>query len=376
MNIMRIFLATVLICFWGVQSASANFVTVTDIAGRKINVKSIVNRVLLGEGRQLYVLAALDFEDPTRRIVGWRNDLIQADPTTYQAYLERYPDFSKIPVFGGQEQSLFDIEAAIVLEPDVIFLNLDAKQSVEEARYIEKLSRLGIAVIYLDFRHDPDRNTAASIRLLGKVLGKQGRAEKLIAFRQQQIDRVTQILEKQSPNRPAVFIDRAGGFYDDCCHTFGNGNIGELVEKAGGRNIAKSLLPGTFGQINAEQVIAANPEHVIVTSANWEAYVPSGDWVPVGPGADADEVQRKLGKFLKRPAYTGISAQESNGFHALWHQFYNSPYSFIALQQMAKWFHPDLFKELDTEQTFRQLHEQFLPVDYQPGYFATYSGEE
>ncbi len=364
------------VCFGAMQLASADFRTVTDIAGRKVEFKSTVNRVLLGEGRQLYVLAALDFKDPTRRIVGWRDDLIQADPTTYQAYLKRFPDFSKIPTFSGQEHSLFDIEAAIVLEPDVIFLNLDAKQSVKEARYIEKLRRLGIAVIYLDFRHDPDHNTAASIRLMGEVLEKQDRAEKLIVFRQQQIDRVVEVLKEQSSNPPSVFIDRAGGFYDDCCHTFGNGNIGALVEKAGGHNIASSLLPSTFGQINAEQVIAANPEHVIVTSANWEAYVPSGDWVPVGPGADAREVQRKLGKFLKRPAYTGIAAQGGGGFHALWHQFYNSPYSFIALQQMAKWFHPNLFKALDPEQTFRALHDQFLPVDYEPGYFATYSEKD
>ena len=40
----------------------------------------------------------------------------------------------------------------------------------------------------------------------------------------------------------------------------------------------------------------------------------------------------------------------------------------MAIQQLAKWFHPDLFAELDPEASFRELHERFLPVPYAPGY--------
>ncbi|WP_348541217.1 hypothetical protein [Thalassospira sp. A3_1] len=44
---------------------------------------------------------------------------------------------------------------------------------------------------------------------------------------------------------------------------------------------------------------------------------------------------------------------------------------FFAIQHMPNWFHPDLFPDLDPDETFRQLHERFLPIDYQPGYFAS-----
>jgi len=30
-----------------------------------------------------------------------------------------------------------------------------------------------------------------------------------------------------------------------------------------------------------------------------------------------------------------------------------------------------LFADIDADETFRMLHERFLPIDYQPGYFAT-----
>ncbi|RWP53766.1 MAG: ABC transporter substrate-binding protein, partial [Mesorhizobium sp.] len=61
---------------------------VTDIAGREVKLSAPVKRMLLGEGRQLYLIASLEPEDPLARIVAWRNDLIEADPATYAQYLK------------------------------------------------------------------------------------------------------------------------------------------------------------------------------------------------------------------------------------------------------------------------------------------------
>ena len=369
-------IATIGLGVLSVQAAFAEMITVTDIAGREVRVNAPIQRAVLGEGRQLYMIAALDRENPAKRIVGWRKDLIDADPATYQAYLAKFPAFGGIPAFAGLEQSLIDIETTIAQKPDVVFLNLETQQAVDEANYVEKLGALGIPVIYVDFRHDPEHNTEPSIRLFGKLFDQEARAEEFVTFRANEIARVTDKLAQIDLVRPKVFIDRAAGFYEDCCHSFGDGNFGAMVEMAGGDNIAKDFIPGTFGQINAEQVLISSPDHVIVTSAAWDAYVPGGKWVPVGPGADADLVEKKLEYYPTRPAYLGIAAQKTHAFHAVWHQFYNSPYQFVAIQQMAKWFHPDLFADLDPDETFRQLHDRFLPIDYQPGYFATLAGAQ
>ncbi|CAM3447082.1 ABC transporter substrate-binding protein [Thalassospira profundimaris] len=367
---MLVFMVLVLI---GPMPAQAETITVTDIAGREVAVNVPIKRAILGEGRQLYIIAALDRENPAARIVGWRKDLIEADPATYQAYLAKFPEFADIPAFEGLEQSLIDIETTIAQKPDIVFLNLETKRAVEEAAYIEKLGALDIPVVYVDFRNSPEVNTEPSIRLFGKLFGKQERAEEFIAFRAEEIAKITDRLASVKPERPQVFIDRAAGFYEDCCHSFGDGNFGAMVEMAGGDNIAKDLIPGTFGQINAEQVIVSDPDHIIVTSAMWDVYVPGGKWVPVGPGADPDEIVEKLKFYPTRPAYLGIKAQKTKAFHAVWHQFYNSPYQFVAIQQMAKWFHPELFADIDPDETFKQLHDRFLPIDYQPGYFGTLS---
>lgn len=344
---------------------------VTDLLGREVKVHLPVRRMILGEGRQLYLVAALDTQNPIERIVGWRKDLIQSDPDTYGAYLRKFPAIARIPTFGGFEDGTFDIEQAIAQHPDVIILNIEAQHATEDARYIEKLDALGIPVVYVDFRNQPMQNTEPTMRLFGRLLGKEARAEAFIDFRNRQIRRVTDVIAAQQPVRPAVFIERIGGYTDDCCLSFGNENFGLFVDMAGGNNIARGIIPSTFGQLNPEQVIVANPAQVVVTSANWEAFAPGGHWVGVGPGADMTQARHKLAWYTQRPAYAGIKAQDNQAFHAIWHQFYNSPYQFVAIQQLAKWFHPTLFADLDPEASFRELHERFLPVPYEPGYFVS-----
>lgn len=354
-----------------VWPAFAEKVTVKDVTGRDVEVNVPVKHVILGEGRQIYFLAALDKNNPFEHVVGWRDDLPKADPETYEAYLAKYPDIAKLPKFGGMKDGTFDIEQAVALKPDVILMNIDAKTATEEAGYIEKLGKVGIPLVYVDFREKPMENTEPSMRLMGKLMGKEAVAEDFIKFRSDSIKRVTDVLEKENPKKPVVFVERAGGYSDDCCMSFGNENFGKMVEIAGGINMAKGIIPGTFGTINPEQIIASNPDQIIITGGKWDAYVPGGNWVGVGYGADLKEARRKLEALTKRPGFTGVKAVENGNVHAIWHQFYNNPYQFVAIQEIAKWLHPDLFKDLDPEATFKELHERFLPLEYKPGYFVS-----
>jgi iron complex transport system substrate-binding protein len=376
MILKSIFAAAVALAAFMPLTHGARAETVTDIAGRKVEVKTPVEKVILGEGRQIYLIAALDTDNPFKRIVGWRQDFSQADPDNYAVYLEKFPKMAEIPTFGGFKDGTFDVEQAIALQPDVMIMNIESKQATEDAQYIEKLAAVGIPVVYVDFREHPFTNTEPSMRLIGKLFGQEERAEEFIAYRAAQIARVTEVIAKNDPKRPTVFIERAGGYSDDCCMSFGNDNFGKFVEMAGGRNIGAELIPGTFGALNPEQIIASNPDQVIVTGGNWEAYVPGGKWVGVGPGADKAEALKKLKGLTERPALTGVKAVENAQIHAIWHQFYNSPYQFVAIQQMAKWLHPDLFANLDAEATFKELHEKFLPVDYRPGHWVSLSNEQ
>ncbi|MDP3258073.1 ABC transporter substrate-binding protein [Bosea sp. (in: a-proteobacteria)] len=375
MSLLRALLAAATVAvslLTGGTPAFAEKVTVTDVLGRKVEVEAPVRRVILGEGRQMYVVAALDKDNPFGRVVAWRDDLPKADPDSYKQYLARYPQIAKLPSFGGMKEGAFDIEQAIALKPDVLLLNIEAKVASDEASLVEKLAAVGIPVVYVDFREKPFQNTEPSLRLMGKLFGREQVAEDFIAFRAAEIARITDRLAKaQGLKRPLVMMERAGGYSDDCCMSFGNENFGKMVDIAGGKNFASDLIPGTFGTVNPEAVVAANPDVVIVTGGNWGAYVPGGAWVGLGPGSDLTEARRKLANLAKRPAFSQTRAVKDGRVHAIWHQFYNSPYQFVAIQEIATWLHPELFKDLDAEATLKTLHERFLPLPYEPGYWVT-----
>ncbi|NGO63572.1 ABC transporter substrate-binding protein [Rhizobium daejeonense] len=364
--------ATISLALFSGIAEAGETIRIKDITGREVEVNVPVERVILGEGRQIYFTGALDTDAPFKRVVGWRDDFQKADLDGYNIYLQKFPEMAKIPTFGGMKDGTFDIEQAVALKPDVIIMNTEAKSATEESGYIEKLAKVGIPLVYIDFREKPMQNTDESMRIIGKLFGKEARAEEFVKFHDDQLARVTDTLAKAGDiKKPVVFMERAGGYSDDCCMSFGDENFGKMVELAGGINLAKDIIPGTFGTVNPEQIIASNPDQVIVTGANWELYVPGGAWVGVGPGADKAKAEEKLAALMKRPAFTGIEAVSEGNIHAIWHQFYNSPYQFVAVQQIAKWLHPDLFADLDPEATFKELHERFLPVAYHTGYFAS-----
>ncbi|WP_447045406.1 ABC transporter substrate-binding protein [Vreelandella sp. H-I2] len=360
-----------LITFGYCTTVMAGDITVTDIAGRQVTLDAPAERVILGEGRQIYLLGLLEPEAPFAHVVGWREDFSQADPDNYARYLERFPEIESISTFGGFKDGTFDVEQAASLNPDVVLMNIEAKAATEDAAYDDKLAQLGIPIIYVDFREDPLEHTIPSMRIIGQIMDDEAAAEEFIEFAETQLARVTDVIAEANPERPSVFIDRAGGYSDECCMSFGPANFGEYVTLAGGSNIAEGIIPNSFGNLNPEQIIAANPDHVVVTGGNWDAYVPGGNWVGVGPGSDMQNARAKLEALTERTAMTGIEAVESGNFHAIWHQFYNSPYYFVAVQQLAKWLHPELFVDLDPDATMEELHERFLPIDYEPGYWVT-----
>ncbi|QXC48355.1 ABC transporter substrate-binding protein [Agrobacterium salinitolerans] len=347
---------------------------ITDVAGRKVELDLPAKRIIVGEARQVHVIAALKGDKTFDTIVGWRDDLLKKDPDSYAAYVERFPQIEKLPRFGYVPQGDFSLETAITLSPDVITLNLEAEKSAKESGFEDKAAAAGIKVIYLDFRIDPEKNSEASVEILGKLFGAEERAKEFIAYRRAEIARVTDRLASvKDLKRPNVFIERAPGISgeNNCCRTFGPVNFGAMVDLAGGHNIADGIIKTTFGDLNPEQLVIADPDQVIVTGSNWAAESDINQFVPVGRGADMVLSRERLANLMKRTPFPELKAVKEGNVHAVWHQFYGAPYEFFPIQQFAKWFHPDLFADLDPERNFEEFHRKFLPITYKPGYFAS-----
>ncbi|MGC6386386.1 ABC transporter substrate-binding protein [Ewingella sp. S1.OA.A_B6] len=351
----------------GLVSAAAQAVTVTDIAGRIVTVPDNVERIVLGEGRLFFALSLLEGQKPFDRIVGWQGDLRKLDPQTYAVYKAKFPQIDAIPLIGNTSADSISPEKVLTLKPQVAIFGLSGHGPGKESALVEQLQKAGVPVVFVDFRTSPLKNTLPSMALLGKVLNREKPARDYIAFYQENIKRVTDVIgDIPEQDKPKVFIEMRASTADECCRSAGKGNMGDFIDLAGGINIAKPLLPGPLGQVNLEKVIASQPDVYIVSGA--ASPQKAGDANPttslmLGALVTPQQAQTSLTPLLQRKGISSLKALEEGRSYGIWHNYYNSPYNVMAVQAFAKWFYPQKFTDLDPEQTQKQMYKQFLAVE-------------
>ncbi|MEM9974204.1 MAG: ABC transporter substrate-binding protein [Pseudomonadota bacterium] len=355
--------------------AIAETITVTDLAGRTVEVEKDPQAIVLGEGRMIYTLALLE-EDPFSRVVGWKDDMINFDPDAWRKYVEAFPAAADLPNLGSPYSDEWNLESVISLGTEVVFMNLGELLQAQESGIIEKLEDAGIASVFVDFRQEPTANTVPSIQLLGRILDRRDAADAFTDFYQAEMKKIYAEIEQiPDEERPVVFIERAAGYNPaNCCGTFGAANLGRLVDLAGGRNWGSQRFPGYGGNVSLEAILVDDPDVIIGTGANWAEFNPATTAVLFGYDADPEVVQERLAGLAARDGFSDLSSVKNGRFHSVYHQFYNSPYHFVAMQAFAKWMHPDRFEDLDPEATMQELHDRFLPIEYSGVFWGTLEG--
>lgn len=345
-----------------VLSTSVLAATVTDIAGRTVEVPDNVNRILLGEGRLFSAIALLEGDKPLDRIVGWQGDLRKLDPQTYAVYKDKFPQIDKIPLIGNTSADSVSAEKVLTLNPDIAIFGLSGHGPGKNSELVNQLEKAGVPVVFVDFRDNPLKNTLPSIRMLGKALNREQVAEKYADFYERNQKLVTDITSKlPEDKKPSVFIELRAGAFEDCCGTAGDGNMGNFIDLAGGKNIAKGVLPGALGTMNLEKIIDADPQIYIATGAKAPKSKDAG--VQLGAQSTVEDAKASLKTITERKGISSLSAVKDGQDYAIWHNYYNSPYNVLATQVFAKWFYPEQFAELDPQKTLNELHSQFLAVE-------------
>lgn len=344
--------------------AWAENIVVTDLAGRSVSVPHGSRKAVLGEGRMFYATVVLGKDKPFAQLAAVGDDLAKFDPDTWNRYLERFPDAKDVPQIGAAASADFSVEKALQLDIDVLIVTLGFYDKIRESGIIETLEKAGVPTVFVDFRERPTQNTVPSMLLLGRIFGKEAEAQAFVDFYMQQMRRVYNVTSRiPADKRPLVFAEQAGGLEPSkCCRSFGNFNFGEFVSEAGGLNWGSKMFSGTGGDVNPEKIIVDDPAFYLVTGANWSKSNPGNKAVWLGYETTEAKAKEQLKGLTQRPGFPELSAVKSNRVMAVYHQFYQSPYHFVAIQALAKWLHPDKFADLDPAATFRELHERFLPI--------------
>lgn len=335
---------------------------VVDLAGRHVTVPDRVERIVLGEGRMLIALGILRPENPLEGVVGMMGEYPLLDPAGFALWQEHFPAVDAIPAVGKASGDTFNAEAAIALKPDLaIFALAGHGPSPKAEALVERLEAAGVAVIFIDFFHDPLADTTRSVRLLGQVLGHEDRAETFAKAYDAALAAVDARVAK-TDDRPLVFLENRVGLGADCCASVGKAVIGNLIDRAGGHNLGTDLIPGNSGLVSLEYLLSHQPDVYVGTAignpinrANQPARIQAG------PGVAPDAARASLESSLKRTGIAQLDAVRDGRAHAIWHHFFHSPFNVVAVQAMAKWFHPKAFADLDPEATLADFMTRFQP---------------
>ncbi|TKK04500.1 ABC transporter substrate-binding protein [Pseudomonas fluorescens] len=355
--------------------AQAYPVTVVDLAGRSVTFTKPPQRIFLQDGNDLLTLALLDRENPFKRLVGWHNVLGSSDPSVWAQLQERWPAAAQVPDIAFDATGSVDKEALLRTRPDLIIAQLGARTGIEQTALDDLLQRLDITVLYVDLEQAPLRNAVRSVKLLGKVLDQQQRAQNYSNF---YAVRLAPLLDAaQNAPKPRVFIEvRAGqSGLDHCCMSQGRVAWGLMIEGVGGKNIAAEYLVGNSGDIALETLIRLKPDHYIMTGS--QRRNTGSSTIPFGYHSDSTQAHQALDLLVSRRGFAALAKDPQQCVHGLYHQFYKSVFNIVGLEYLARIIHPQQLADVQPMNTYNEIIQRFTEIPQAPvllGVRQTFAG--
>jgi len=257
-----------------------------------------------------------------------------------------YPVMSELPGVGGVWGAGPDIEAIISLNPDIL-LTYEFRPSPEVLD--DKLAGTDIKVVRLTFDID-----MSQFEIMGYVLDKRDEAEEFIDFFDSHIGSIEEQTDGLTEDeKPTVYIEWCQPYL-----AFNKlSGAGQMCEMAGGINIAADLTgvgsPHSL-TVDSEWVVDQNPDIIIK--------IPSR-----GTGYDVDDVagiKAARDDIMSRPGWSHIKAVETGNVYLLTIELHDGPQAVVAAQYYAKWFHPELFEEMNPQVFHQEYLDRFMGIDY------------
>src|SRR5690606_14050755 len=89
----------------------------------------------------------------------------------------------------------------------------------------------------------------------------------------------------------------------------------------------------------------------------------------LGTGVDEEAARESLDRLVNSSPISNLSAIANHRAYGVWHLFNDSPTHILLIEAMARWFHPDLFADVDPDATLRELNSRFLALPLQGTYW-------
>lgn len=338
------------------EETEAATIEVTDMKGRTVTLPANVQKVVVTFNMEEYFAVAGDAGIDL--LAGWSHKYWKGRrQDAYDAFTAVYPQLADLPDVGYNDS--ISIESIISLKPDVVLASATGANYNALEPAFENLHAAGIECVFFDFHAQTIEKHTESIKLLGKILGQEERAEEIAEFYTEQMavisDRLTDLADE---DRPRVYMEFSMG-PDQYGNTWSEQMWGALIRECGGTNIAAGM-EGASVEIAPEQILSSNPEVIIFTCSPREDV---SDNVVLGYGADPALAAEHLEAYKNREGWADLDAVKNNNLGALYHDLSRHIFDFAGAQFLAKQIHPELFADLDPEANLAAFFEKFMPVE-------------
>ena len=313
-------------------------ITLIDEVDRIVTVEKPVERMVVSYHATAGVIKAIGAED---KVVGVSSTIVSAELL--------FPELSQLPSIGSTWAP--DVESILVLEPDLV-LTITSGSKTETLA--EQLEGTGISVIGA-YCTSPLTYTE-TVKKLAYILNTRTEAEEYIDWYEGYTDLIKDQTEGLTEeDKPRVF----GTYkYNEEWKTYGNANQGanQMIKMAGGINIARDL-PSGWITVDPEWVLEENPSIIFVQSG-WPSHTFGYDV------DDPSEAKAFREEFMSLPVFENVDAVENeevyllHGDSMVWRSW------FIGQVYLAKWFHPELFGDLDPQAIHQEWLTEFQRIDY------------
>ena len=310
--------------------------TIIDAAGNDVTVPMPVERAAVNT----YSAAAFRVLDAEDRIVGVTDQVVKR--------AKFFPDLSQKPSVGSWDMT--NTEAILELNPDTAFTyaNWPSPDKLED-----KLAGTGIVAVRLDL-YKP-KTLREEMDKLGYLLGERDSAGEYLDWYDGYVDEIDDRVSQMSEDdKPRVFLISTSGITDTDMKTYTEGTgMGQQCARVGGINIAADLGVDTFPKVSVEWVLEQNPEVIA-------GGVSKGGW-----GADdGGEIVAEYEKILDVPGFDNVGAVENDRVYVINNDILYSPAMPAGLVYLAKWFHPEVFDDLDPQVIQQEYVDKFCGIDF------------
>ncbi|PIH02641.1 iron(III) dicitrate-binding protein [Fusobacterium vincentii] len=266
--------------------ANVNAKTVTDLTGKKVTIKDNPSRI---------AIVPIPWASLTYLVDGDSSKIIGMNPSSKEAYdisilKELAPNMKKVNTAFVDSDFNINYEELALLKPDIVIV-WDFQNDA-----IEKLAKLKIPAVAI--KYGTLENVQEGIKLLGDILNRQEKAQKLINYHKdtnKYLASKTKKLENIKRKKILYLIN------PQLTVSSGNSVTNIMIDMAGGENVAKDITTGgSWSKVTMEQIIKWNPDIIILS--NFDKILPEDIYNNKFEGQDWSKINAvKNKKVFKAP---------------------------------------------------------------------------